>query len=846
MLGFQIHHIFPEAMMEKLEKNFKDAGIQSPINANDYSNRINLFNNKDMANVMKEFHTKNPDGMNVARFFGSVRHSGGHDVYTKFVQETLEKILDPKNPIKTEVREALILDLHQQLVISMREGHPPLHEINAAEYEKHFLKKLAMPQDFMDSNGNYDSSTARSKQVLEYKLSYDKFNVIGIDNEKSILKDFEVIKQLLIEKYGSLDSLPNPPYPEATKNELKLKQDATNIKSLRDLVATLVYDEAKASHFIITQKDIDLFHNADDVNIKADIAAAILNSPDKSVVDAATLLEAKSYDALYQGIHKVATVTAKFSDFFDASPDVQQRISGFKKGQGGYITPEFLEFMFPVRKIHSTLEGFAKQLMQDAKLSAKFNGFANAMDFVNNVYDGLIEGLTTNNWDKFFAQAKEYGTEAVVGTAIGMTAIAAFSTMAAAGGALALVGTVGSTLLVGAGLAAWGYMWYELATKVINTININTDWASLYEGFMSNILKIDELKDWINEQKNDVIEGFADVLIQYNKWKDKNSIVSLLQDYKEVLENKDNNQDAFQYIKEMYDKNSQFMGTVNDDILINTAKDGDHILYGGLGNDTLIGNDKMDILLGGDGDDVLIGNGGDDILGGNDGNDTLNGGEGNDTLYGGKGRDVLNGDNGFDTYFADNNDTISDSDGKGKVLLNNVQLVGGVQDLTGKNKNLYYSEDGSITYRWNKATKELTVNNGLVIKDFDNEELGINLVEAKGQDIAFVVDVSGSMGDNINAVVNQLDGLLNMIFSPKRGMMDSRISVVAYEQPITVLQKFTQHDTVAERKAAAKQAIAKLPNMIGGVQNICTPPFIRYCREVLVNGVKMPKLAIFF
>lgn|GEM_PF-1926318 len=248
----------------------------------------------------------------------------------------------------------------------------------------------------------------------------------------------------------------------------------------------------------------------------------------------------------------------------------------------------------------------------------------------------------------------------------------------------------------------------------------------------------------------------------------------------------------------------------------------------GSGNDVINGLDKAggiifadkayndDRIFGGSGNDTVYGHRGNDELHGEDGNDTLNGGEGNDTLYGGEGRDVLNGDNGFDTYFADNNDTISDSDGKGKVLLNNVQLVGGVQDLTGKNKNLYYSEDGSITYRWNKATKELTVNNGLVIKDFDNEELGINLVEAKGQDIAFVVDVSGSMGDNINAVVNQLDGLLNMIFSPKRGMMDSRISVVAYEEPITVLQKFTQHDTVAERKAAAKQAIAKLPNMIGG------------------------------
>ena len=80
MLGFQVHHIFPEKMMKDLEPIFEKAGIKSPIWANNYSNRINLFNNNDMANVMKEFHTKNPDGMNVARFFGKEIRSLGLDI----------------------------------------------------------------------------------------------------------------------------------------------------------------------------------------------------------------------------------------------------------------------------------------------------------------------------------------------------------------------------------------------------------------------------------------------------------------------------------------------------------------------------------------------------------------------------------------------------------------------------------------------------------------------------------------------------------------------------------------------------------------------------------------------
>jgi hypothetical protein len=109
-LGFQVHHIFPEKMMQDLQEFFDRAGIQ-PIDANDYSNRINLFDNQAMADVMKEFHTKNPDGMDIAKFFGSVRHNGGHDNYNNFVREKLlTDILsltqdDGKTPIDSRIKQ---------------------------------------------------------------------------------------------------------------------------------------------------------------------------------------------------------------------------------------------------------------------------------------------------------------------------------------------------------------------------------------------------------------------------------------------------------------------------------------------------------------------------------------------------------------------------------------------------------------------------------------------------------------------------------------------------------------------------------------------------------------------
>lgn len=93
-------------------------------------------------------------------------------------------------------------------------------------------------------------------------------------------------------------------------------------------------------------------------------------------------------------------------------------------------------------------------------------------------------------------------------------------------------------------------------------------------------------------------------------------------------------------------------------------------LFGMNGNDTLIGDNGRDTLRGGNGDDELLDNdqGGDlgrDLFFGESGNDTLLGGGGNDTLHGGSGNDSLEGGvdldelfggNGFDRLFGQNGD----------------------------------------------------------------------------------------------------------------------------------------------------------------------------------------------
>jgi hypothetical protein len=77
-------------------------------------------------------------------------------------------------------------------------------------------------------------------------------------------------------------------------------------------------------------------------------------------------------------------------------------------------------------------------------------------------------------------------------------------------------------------------------------------------------------------------------------------------------------------------------------------------VYGGLGNDILLGGSARDEFFGGDGIDFLDGRLGNDLLAGEVGNDWLFGDAGNDELHGGLGRDRVYGGTGSDKVFGEN------------------------------------------------------------------------------------------------------------------------------------------------------------------------------------------------
>lgn len=92
------------------------------------------------------------------------------------------------------------------------------------------------------------------------------------------------------------------------------------------------------------------------------------------------------------------------------------------------------------------------------------------------------------------------------------------------------------------------------------------------------------------------------------------------------------------------------------------------VLYGGAGNDRMLGMFGNDILFGEDGDDIMAGCHDDDILIGGAGDDNITGDwdvaaypnmvEGKDYLDGGAGNDLLQGDGGEDRLFGGSGDDI--------------------------------------------------------------------------------------------------------------------------------------------------------------------------------------------
>lgn len=94
----------------------------------------------------------------------------------------------------------------------------------------------------------------------------------------------------------------------------------------------------------------------------------------------------------------------------------------------------------------------------------------------------------------------------------------------------------------------------------------------------------------------------------------------------------------------------EIFGGSGDDLIVGTD-DGD-LLLGGLGADQIDGRPGNDFAFGGPDDDLMLGSDGDDVSVGGFGDDELRGQAGNDLLFGGDGQDVfvIQANNGRDVF----------------------------------------------------------------------------------------------------------------------------------------------------------------------------------------------------
>jgi GH24 family phage-related lysozyme (muramidase) len=85
------------------------------------------------------------------------------------------------------------------------------------------------------------------------------------------------------------------------------------------------------------------------------------------------------------------------------------------------------------------------------------------------------------------------------------------------------------------------------------------------------------------------------------------------------------------------------------------------------------------------------------------------------------------------------------------------------------------------------------------------------------QDIAFVVDTTGSMGDDIASVQTQARSIIDGIFSSSRGLENSRVAIVGFNDPgVSTILPFTDQVDPDARKAAAISGLNRLSAAGGG------------------------------
>lgn len=188
----------------------------------------------------------------------------------------------------------------------------------------------------------------------------------------------------------------------------------------------------------------------------------------------------------------------------------------------------------------------------------------------------------------------------------------------------------------------------------------------------------------------------------------------------------------------------------------------------------IFGNAPVDMNLSG----ANSGTAGADFIRTGTGNDTIDGKAGDDVITGGRGNDILTGGEGIDTAIYEG--------------ASSEYIIEFLPDNSVKINDSVIDRNGIDTL------------NDVDIAQFSDKDIKLS----PGQDIAFVIDTTGSMFDDIAAVKAQSSEIINAIFDGENSVLDSRIAIVGYNDPGTnTYLSFTDQPNINDRKAAALNGI---------------------------------------
>ncbi|HFE32207.1 MAG TPA: hypothetical protein ENJ17_02725, partial [Gammaproteobacteria bacterium] len=218
---------------------------------------------------------------------------------------------------------------------------------------------------------------------------------------------------------------------------------------------------------------------------------------------------------------------------------------------------------------------------------------------------------------------------------------------------------------------------------------------------------------------------------------------------------------------------TEIYGGVGDDVLIGGA--GPNVLYGGEGNDTLTGGSSADALYGEAGADTLRGGAGADNLQGGAGDDTLYGEAGADTLQGGADNDTLDGGANDDTFVMDNawgEDSLVEAQGVavdavGDVLdfsavRTDMQIQLGGGNLSGGGSGITASALGNTLSHAGFGIENIKSGRGADL--FESYETAANTIELNGQggSDTYIAYASSDPGVVMNIALHDVGNLWNI------------------------------------------------------------------------------------